>query len=281
MNSIVKNRDWLDTAKGQYVSSVEQAWCDRVLEDVFGYHALQLGLSSFSAMRNNRIPHQWVAELNPWQPPVQSQELERSTVAQHPSVQLCLSASHLPFADENLDLVVLPHSLEWVEDPHGCLREVSRVLRPQGQVLILGFQAWSLFGLTWNLWRHYSKNGKETSFPPSNTVKDWPYRVNWISRQRIKDWLQLLDFEILDDASAVNRLPIDRGLKVPDISHHNQTLGSGHSFAHWIGAIYMIRAVKRVAGVRWMSPAWKNTGSRSVQAVSNVRVQKDLTKDAS
>lgn len=265
MNSIVKNRDWLDTAKGRYVLSVEQAWCDRVLEDVFGYHALQLGLSSFAAMRNNRIPHQWVAELNPWQSSLQYQGGARSTVLEAASAQLCLSASHLPFSDETLDLVVLPHSLEWVEDPHGCLREVSRVLRPQGQVLVLGFQKWSLFGLTWNFWRHHLTDGREAP----------------ISRQRIKDWLQLLDFEILDDDSAVNRLPIDRGLKASDTPYHAPSLGGGHSFAHWTGAIYMLRAVKRVAGVRRMSPAWKNTGSRSVQAVSNVRVQKDLTKDAS
>jgi len=45
----------------------------------------------------------------------------------------------LPFAEQSLDLVVMPHTLEFSRDPHSCLREVERVLVPDGRGVICGF----------------------------------------------------------------------------------------------------------------------------------------------
>ena len=53
----------------------------------------------------------------------------------------------LPFDAQSIDLILLPHALEFIDNPHEVLREVDRVLRPEGRVLILGFNPWSLFGL--------------------------------------------------------------------------------------------------------------------------------------
>ena len=47
----------------------------------------------------------------------------------------------------SLDLVVLPHALELARDPHLTLREVERVLVPEGRVVIAGFNPASLWGL--------------------------------------------------------------------------------------------------------------------------------------
>src|ERR1019366_694210 len=52
----------------------------------------------------------------------------------------------LPFDAASLDLVVLPHALELARDPHRTLREVERVLVPEGRVLIIGFNPASLWG---------------------------------------------------------------------------------------------------------------------------------------
>jgi ubiquinone/menaquinone biosynthesis C-methylase UbiE len=41
---------------------------------------------------------------------------------------------HLPLAANSIDLVVMPHTLEFAPDPHQMLREVERVLVPEGQV---------------------------------------------------------------------------------------------------------------------------------------------------
>ena len=53
----------------------------------------------------------------------------------------------LPFATHSIDLVVMPHILEFAEDPHQVLREVERVLVPEGHVVITGFNPASLWGL--------------------------------------------------------------------------------------------------------------------------------------
>ena len=52
----------------------------------------------------------------------------------------------LPFPENSLDLIVLPHALEFTSDPHQLLREVYRAMRAEGQIVISGFNPFSLFG---------------------------------------------------------------------------------------------------------------------------------------
>lgn len=42
------------------------------------------------------------------------------------------SATHLPYADDSMDICALPQLLEHVQDWQGCLSEAARVLRPGG-----------------------------------------------------------------------------------------------------------------------------------------------------
>lgn len=42
----------------------------------------------------------------------------------------------LPFRDESFDLVLLSDVIEHLEDPEVCLREIARVLRPEGMVIV-------------------------------------------------------------------------------------------------------------------------------------------------
>jgi SAM-dependent methyltransferase len=136
----------------------EQAQTDALLADVFGYHAVQLGWPELKALRHNRMPHRWQAgaefewpqsnkalcapELQNLQPP-QSPNTARP-LEDDPDVWLDSRA--WPWQADSLDLVVLPHTLERSADPHACLREVERVLIPEGQVLITGLNPMSLWG---------------------------------------------------------------------------------------------------------------------------------------
>ncbi len=52
----------------------------------------------------------------------------------------------LPFEAQSVDLLVMPHTLEFARDPHRLLREAERVLVPEGQLIILGFNSLSLWG---------------------------------------------------------------------------------------------------------------------------------------
>ena len=101
----------------------EQAQLDRVVADLFGFHALQMGMPQLEGLRANRMPHRWVG----------------SDDAVAGRTDLVLDPTALPFPDQSLDLVVLPHTLELSQDPHATLREVYRVLVPEGKVVVCGF----------------------------------------------------------------------------------------------------------------------------------------------
>ena len=48
-------------------------------------------------------------------------------------------AEHLPFPDETFDTVVFTYLLRYVQDPAATIRELSRVLKPGGELLSLEF----------------------------------------------------------------------------------------------------------------------------------------------
>ena len=54
-------REWLKTPAGAYMLAWEQLKVDDVVADIFGYHALQLGMSELKGLQTNRMPHQWLA----------------------------------------------------------------------------------------------------------------------------------------------------------------------------------------------------------------------------
>src|SRR5512134_1393092 len=154
--------DWLASAKGAYVLGWERAQFDSAVEDVFGYNALQIGLPGIDFLRANRIAL-------------------RVTAGLAPGCGLRTDPNHLPLASQSMDLVVLPHVLEFDPDPHQILREAERVLRPEGQIVIAGFNPVSLWGLKRKL------GGKRT---------EYPWCGDFIGLLRLRDWLKLLGFEL-------------------------------------------------------------------------------------
>jgi SAM-dependent methyltransferase len=101
----------------------------------------------------------------------------------------------LAITADSIDAVLLPHTLELVDDPHAVLREVDRVLRPDGNLVVLGFNPWGWWGL-----RHaLSRQG----FPPRGQ--------RMISDGRLSDWLRLLEFRVHHSASYYFVPPVLRG----------------------------------------------------------------------
>ena len=86
----------------------------------------------------------------------------------------------LPVASDSVDVVVLHHALDFTEQTHRLLREATRVLRPGGHMLIIGFNPASLWGLA-KLLR--SRNHV-------------PWCGKFISKGRLADWLQLLNLQL-------------------------------------------------------------------------------------
>jgi SAM-dependent methyltransferase len=211
--------DWFATPQGAYVLNWEMARVDQVVADIFGYYAVQVGLPGIDFLRASRVTSRLTASL-------------RGT----PSV--VADAHELPFENESLDLVVLPHLLEFSSEPHQILREVERVLRPEGQVVILCFNPVSLWGVK-----------KLFAAPPHA-----PWSGEFVSVLRMKDWLKLLNFEMRGGRFGCYRPPYtsEKWLGRLGFLEH-----AGDRWWPVAGAVYLMQAKKRVRGMRIITPAWR------------------------
>ena len=216
---------WLGTAPGQYLLAWEQAQLDRVVADLFGFHALQLGLPQLDALRDNRMPHRWLACDAGGQPR---------------SVALYSDTDALPFAERSIDLVVLPHTLELARDPHLTLAEVERVLVPEGRVVILGFNPASLWGLRQRCGRVRQRMG-------GSGPLFLPRPGDFIAYWRLRDWLRLLSFEVEGGRFGGYRPPLGSDKWLARFAWMDRL---GDRWWPVLGAIYMLVAVKRVRGMR-------------------------------
>jgi ubiquinone/menaquinone biosynthesis C-methylase UbiE len=153
--------------------------------------------------------------------------------------------SALPFKENSLDLVVLPHALELNVDPHATLREVERVLVPEGKVVICCLNPASLWGLRQRRAHVYRRLGFGELFVPD--------AGEFIGYWRLRDWLRLLNFEVESSSFGCYRpaMVSDKWL-----DRYDWMDGIGERWWPIFGAVYFIVAVKRVRGMRLM-PAWK------------------------
>ncbi|MEM7762892.1 MAG: class I SAM-dependent methyltransferase [Pseudomonadota bacterium] len=214
--------EWLSGRLGSELLSAEQALVDDVLEGVFGEHLLQIG-------RWGGAPEGMIANART-QHSVTVYEAGQSG-------QVSADFARLPFADQSVDAVLLPHTLELAARPHDILREAHRVLRSEGHLMLLGFKPIGFWGLRRLLSRR--------SFPPGTE------RV--LGERKLHDWLQLLDLRIQQHHRFFFRMPISRqwgGQRIPW-----EELGQ-----RWwpeLGACYWIQARKRVATLTRIRPSWK------------------------
>ncbi len=216
--------DWLNTAQGRYVLSREQDFFDRSVSDIFGFNALQLGWCEHDFLRASRMTLRTCAG-------------DESGAA----VRLC--AEELPLASESIDLLVLPHVLEFAAQPHQILREVERVLISEGSVLISGFNPYSLWGA-----RHRF-----------GTKRGYPWAGQFIAQHRLKDWLALLGFVVVSEGYSVHAPPFHLG---SSLARCKVMETAGTRWWKVGGGIYFLHAIKRVSGMRLIQPQWNNKVAR-------------------
>ena len=237
-SEIISLHEWLKTPPGQYLLDWERGRFDEGVADVFGYHALQLGLPELPGLQNNRIPHRWLAT------DALRQALVVDFVPSLPSLVTDFAA--LPFPENSLDLLLLPHALELSPDPHATLREVERVLVPEGRVVISGLNPMSLWGLRHSRTRllHRLRLGENDLPEVGETIGYW----------RLRDWLRLLSFEVESVQFGCYR-PAARSAAWLDRMRWMDSAGE----RYWpiFGSVYFVVAVKRVRGMRLLGPSWK------------------------
>jgi SAM-dependent methyltransferase len=152
------------------VLQAESELMTEALDDVFGWELLQLGLwgsreSLLAGCRTRR--HAVIANGTQG----------RATVA---DADVVARLSQLPIGNGAVDAVVLPHTLEFETDPYAVVREADRVLAGEGQLIVLGFRPFSLWGFRSRAISH--------GYPPG--------LKRMLGAGRIADWLELLGYDV-------------------------------------------------------------------------------------
>jgi SAM-dependent methyltransferase len=229
---------WFETPLGRYLLAREQAYFDRTVADIFGFCALQIGLPQAPFLAQSRIVSRWTLDYDP-------------------PADILADPHGLPLPENSLDLIVMPHALEFTDDPHEMLREAYRVIRPEGQIVIAGFNPFSLFG-----GKRYFGRG---STPPWNG--------NFIALYRLKDWLALLGFDVVGGRLDCYVPPFAQEKWLHRFEFFEKT---GDRWWPISGGVYYLRATKKVLGMRVLTPAWQRRERRN-KAIVPARTREGLT----
>ncbi len=222
-------RQWYATPLGRTLAGCEQRLLDDSLYNLFGYHLLQVGApQGVDLTAASRISHRMVLVDNAVALPV----LDGS--------EACVGLPEaLPVGADSIDLLLLPHVLAFADEPHQVLREADRVLIPEGHVAVLGFNPWSLWGI-------------------SRLALGWRQRAPWCGRflspWRVKDWLSLLGF----DTVLLHHICYRPPLQHPGLLQRLQFLERwGQRWWPILGGGYLLVAKKRVATLTPIRPRWR------------------------
>ena len=230
--SVQSLSEWFATPQGSYVLAREQKYFDHTVSDIFGYNAVQLGLHGHDFLLRNRIPLRFSG----------------GNKAGNTVRMIC---TELPFGCDSIDLVLMPHVLEFSENPHQVLREVERVMMPEGNLIISGFNPRSLWGL-----KRSVGGMRKTLGGLRRTVagkQGYPWSGNFIALPRLKDWLALLGFEVVGGRFAVYAPPFQQSKWLERCAFMES---AGDRWWAVSGGVYFVHAVKRVPGMRLIKPQW-------------------------
>ena len=161
--------DWLNTRTGRNLLREEVRQVRLALDSIFGDQFVQIGAWGDAGLFR-RLARTRRAMV------VTATEVQGADAVSAPDA--------LGITADSVDAVFLPHTLEYADDPHAVLREVDRILRPDGSLVALGFNPWS----TWGARHALSRSG----FPPG--------AQRLISDGRLCDWLRLLEFRVQHSA---------------------------------------------------------------------------------
>ena len=215
---------WLTTPLGESLLAQEARVVEEALDGIFGEQLLQLGL---------------------WGDPrtfVRYSRTQRASLIAEEATEGGPSAigqlHRLPVDSDSIDAVLLPHTLDYSDRPHAILREIDRVLRSDGHLVVLGFRPGGLWGLR--------RLVPGAAMPPGAD--------HLVSDRRLRDWLQLLDMRIQAITGYFFRWPLP-GLKG---AASPKWEARGRRWWPEISACYMLTAQKRVSTLTPVRPVWRD-----------------------
>lgn len=207
---------WYLTDAGQHFSAEINTVLTPMLNELFGYTAIQLGNypPDTRLLTESRVNTNWLAG--------------------EAGGDIVCNPEQSPFAGDAIDLLILPHTLELSQDPHAVLREVERMLVPEGYIIIVGLNPWTAWG-AWQLARY------RRAYP-------------FYTLGRIRDWLSLLGFEYLGEPSChISMLEIS----IPARLEHSPLIKKlSCKTAKIIAGGYVVLAKKKVTTMMPVKPSW-------------------------
>lgn len=210
--------EWFKSPLGQYLLSLEYIYINSVVIDTFGYYAIQMGNFDVDFLDHSRIQNRF--SLN----------------SSHADLMSANEA--LPFEEASVDLLVAPHILEQMSEPYQLLKEIHRVLMPEGCLIITGFNPKSLWGLK-----------RFLSFDIN-----YPWNSKFITLSKIKEWLPIVGLEMVEGKMGCYVPPIQQTTWLKKL-HMMEKLGD-----RWwpmLGGFYFLVIQKRTYGMTPIRPLWK------------------------
>jgi SAM-dependent methyltransferase len=236
---------WGQTVAGEYAQENTQRLYDEAVYDLFGFYALQMGNIETDLLRNSRIPNLYIA----------SDSVSESKNQDY--MDLKCEDDFLPFSEMSLDLLLLPHRLEFSERPHQTLREAERVIMPEGHLIISGYNPISAWGIKFLFKKlvHRVFFKKRGQYPE----KMYPWHAQLITLARLKDWLALLDFEVITIKKTCHIPPFNSEKLHSRFVFMDKLCKKslGYLGCNRFGGVYFVVAKKRVPGVTPLKPKWK------------------------
>jgi SAM-dependent methyltransferase len=207
---------WYASDNGQYLLQGTQRAVQDLLDTSFGYHLLQLGVRGGRPLyEGSPINHRLYCAARTGE-----------------GVGLVSEPCELPLDSHSIDAIIAHHSLEFAANPHQVLREIQRVLTPQGQLLIVGFNPYSLMGCNTRI-RGMLRDPLWSGHTP-------------VSEHRLRDWLHLLGCEVLDTFRLYSLPPVGRG-RVRNLFARCDNWAERKNLP--LGGLYILHATKQVAGL--------------------------------
>ncbi len=218
---------WLTQFLGKSVLEAEQQFLSSLLFQRYGKHALLIGSPRQQVLLKTSVMSNLLL-LGP-------------LINSHRDADVSGIESEfyeLPIASGTVDLVLLPHILEHVDNPNQLLAEACRVIKPEGHIIICGFNPYSFWGLR----KLFTRN------------KHMPWSGTFIKPSMVKKWLGLSDFELIEQHKTLYRPPITQ-------PHLFQRL----KFLEWLGkkcfspfgGVYFLLARAKVVPLTPIKLRWK------------------------
>jgi SAM-dependent methyltransferase len=214
--------NWYHTQLGQALLRVEHEYLAENLTKLVGLYLLQMGGPAITVTQFwEALSFKTLLYLSPNINDLSTNLQQRDTAA------ICGEFDDLPFLSDSMDAVLIEHVLEFTSKPHMILEEIYHALRVGGSVIILGFNPYSLWGLSKLFKKRHAALGL------------WHGR--FISAGRIKNWLEQLGFQVEKRSSFYFSSPSlqEHGnYKFKFMEKLGKLLGGRH------GGIYMLVAKK-------------------------------------